>query len=141
MARCTASSSNGSGKQCAAHAIRGGTVCVTHGGRAPQVKRKAEERLEAARQEMLELIEPALTRLRTLLSAESEAVQLAAVRDLLDRVGLGAKQKAEVEVTHYDGDQFESVVADLLAEFDQRSQSGGTLAATGPAEPATPDRS
>jgi hypothetical protein len=42
--RCKAKSHR-TGKQCAKSAINGGTVCRTHGGAAPQVKRKAAERL------------------------------------------------------------------------------------------------
>ena len=38
--RCTAK-----GGKCRRAAIRGGTVCPTHGGQAPQVKAKAAERL------------------------------------------------------------------------------------------------
>lgn len=36
------------GKRCEAWAIRGGTVCSAHGGRAPQVKKGAEQRLAIA---------------------------------------------------------------------------------------------
>ena len=43
--RCTAKSS-WSKQRCRKAAIRGGTVCHTHGGGAPQVQRKAKERLE-----------------------------------------------------------------------------------------------
>jgi hypothetical protein len=41
--RCKAKRSNG--EPCRAFAIRGGEVCSTHGGRAPQTKRKAAERV------------------------------------------------------------------------------------------------
>lgn len=40
--RCTAHT--GSGNQCRRAPIRGGTVCPSHGGRAPQVKAAAERR-------------------------------------------------------------------------------------------------
>lgn len=46
--QCTAHSSR-TGKPCAKAPIVGGTVCTVHGGRAPQVKAKAAERIEAAR--------------------------------------------------------------------------------------------
>ncbi len=45
--RCTARSKR-TGEPCQAYAIEGGTICAAHGGRAPQVKRKAAERLEPA---------------------------------------------------------------------------------------------
>jgi hypothetical protein len=41
--RCSAQRSKGRG-QCGAYAIHGATVCRAHGGRTPQVKRKAAER-------------------------------------------------------------------------------------------------
>lgn len=42
--RCSARTS--SGRPCRAWAIKGGTVCVTHGGRAPQVQKAARRRVE-----------------------------------------------------------------------------------------------
>lgn len=45
--RCTARSSQ-TGEPCRAWAIRGGSVCVAHGGAAPRVRAKAAERLQAA---------------------------------------------------------------------------------------------
>ena len=71
--RCTAKSSR-SGNRCKKAAILGGTVCCTHGGSAPQVKRKAQERLE-------DLIDPD--------RALREAAQLAYynIQDLLDDQG------------------------------------------------------
>lgn len=44
--RCTATA-NRTGGRCQQVAIRGGTVCATHGGRSPQVKAKAAARLAA----------------------------------------------------------------------------------------------
>ena len=45
--KCSARTTKGN--PCKRWAIRGGTVCATHGGRSPQVKRKAKERLEEER--------------------------------------------------------------------------------------------
>ena len=47
-AQCTATSSQ-SGQRCKARPMAGATVCSTHGGRAPQVRAKAAERLLEAR--------------------------------------------------------------------------------------------
>ena len=51
--RCTAH--NRRGAPCKRYAIRGGTVCPTHGGSAPQVRAKANQRL---RDMMAEAIDP-----------------------------------------------------------------------------------
>ncbi len=97
MAQCTAHSSQ-SGQQCRANAIRGGTVCVTHGGAAPQVKAKALERIQGAADQVAgELV-------RLAMHADSESVRVAAARDLLDRAGLTAKQLIEQEVTVHESD-------------------------------------
>lgn len=45
--QCTAH--NRSGNQCGRKAIRGGNVCYMHGGNAPQVREKAIERVNRAR--------------------------------------------------------------------------------------------
>lgn len=51
--KCTAKSKR-SGKRCTQYAIAGGTVCRFHGGSAPQVKRKAAERLENTAKRVLD---------------------------------------------------------------------------------------
>ena len=61
-----------------------------HGGGAPQVKRSARDRLEL-------LIDPAIEELeRVMLTSESDAVRLAAARDILDRVLGKAQQPVDV---------------------------------------------
>lgn len=77
------------GESCKQRPILGGTECVAHGGRSPQVKRAARERLAA-------MVDPCLTELfRIALHGESEAVRLAAIKDLLDRAGYKAKDQVE----------------------------------------------
>jgi len=87
MAICTAHRTNG--EPCRAKAIRGGKVCVVHGGRAPQVLRRAEERIQA-------MVAPALDRVRsTIADDDNPALALAAARDILDRAGYKATEKVQ----------------------------------------------
>ena len=88
--RCVAHRKNG--EQCLKAAIRGGNVCRFHGGAAGHVRRKARERLELAADRMAREL------LGTATSAESEALNLDAIRDALDLSGLGAKTEVSVEV-------------------------------------------
>jgi hypothetical protein len=67
-ARCSAKA-NRSGQRCRRAAIAGGRVCPSHGGRAPQVKRRAAERVALAQvRSMLGVAEAADPR-RVLLAA------------------------------------------------------------------------
>lgn len=76
--KCTAT--NRQGKRCGKAPILGGRVCRMHGGAAPQVQLKAEERLRA-----MEI--PALIRLDELMhQREFPSVAIAAVKDALDRI-------------------------------------------------------
>jgi hypothetical protein len=70
--------------------MRGCNVCRSHGGAAPQVKRRAEERLAA-------LVDPAIAELRKLLRSNSPAVVLGAVKDILDRNGFKPQDVVVVE--------------------------------------------
>lgn len=101
--RCTAHRKNG--EQCKNAARRGTNVCDFHGAKAPQVKAKARQRLEEAADRMAKEL------LGIALSAESEAVKLAAVKDGLDRAGLGAKTALELSVA--EPKPYEEVLANL----------------------------
>ena len=73
------------------HPIKGGTVCIAHGGRAPQVRDKARQRImEAADPVAAALIKIALD------EKQDTAHRISAARDLLDRAGYGAKQALEI---------------------------------------------
>lgn len=84
--RCRAHKTNGD--PCPNWAIRGGVVCHVHGGRSPQVKRAAKERLN-------DLVDPALVRLEALLQDRNAAVALGAVKDVLDRAGFKPVERNE----------------------------------------------
>jgi len=99
--RCTAKSKQ-SGQQCKRLPTPGGTVCVIHGGGAPQVK-------FAAMQRLLALQEPAINRLTQLIGQEQfPTVAYAASRDILDRT-MGKPQEA---ITH-------SVQGTLVIKWDE----------------------
>jgi hypothetical protein len=92
--RCTATA-KGSRQRCKRRPIPGGTVCVKHGGGAPQVKAKAMDRL-------LAIQFPAIARLAELVAQkEYPSTAYAAVRDVLDRT-MG-KPAESVAVAHSGG--------------------------------------
>lgn len=87
-AKCRAHKKDGS--PCGLYPIRGAAVCRVHGGGAPQVRRKAEDRLRA-------LEAPAIHRLEELMrQSDSPSVAIAAVKDVLDRVRGRATERVEV---------------------------------------------
>lgn len=88
--RCHANSGR-SGEPCKRWAIRGATVCPTHGGLAPQVRQSAALRLKA-------LEDSAVDALEDLLQSEAEAIRLATARDVLDRAGHKPREKVDVTV-------------------------------------------
>jgi hypothetical protein len=61
-----------------------------HGGGAPHVKESARARLAA-------LVDPAITRMGTLISHKQPAIGLAASKDILDRAGYKAVDRVQSE--------------------------------------------
>jgi hypothetical protein len=103
--RCKAHLTDGSGRRCHKAAIQGGSVCGSHGGRAPQVKRTARQRL-------LEAADPAAARLVKALESEDERAAIAAAKLILDRAGLHPTQT--VELTGKDGRPIQTERVDWL---------------------------
>lgn len=78
---CSAQRSSGRGP-CRAPAVTGMRVCRTHGGSAPQAKKKAALRL-------LELVDPAIATLaREMVQADGSADRQRAANSILDRAGV-----------------------------------------------------
>jgi hypothetical protein len=89
MAQCRATA-KGSGEPCRRQAIAGAAVCRVHGGAAPQVRRKAAERLAA-------LVDPAIAVLTaSMRQTKDKRLALSAAVDVLNRNSLTGKQKVEI---------------------------------------------
>src|SRR3954469_6299650 len=89
-ARCRARAR--SGARCRRWPIAGGTVCVSHGGKAPQVARVAAERLDLARLVYAarlyspeDVMEQCVRIARALLDVAVQSGRLVDVADALDR--------------------------------------------------------
>src|SRR5262245_21828672 len=103
-ARCTATSKQ-SGQRCKRAPIPGGAVCVMHGGGAPQVKLKAQERLAAYQ-------DKAIDRLFQLVEqTEYPSTAFAAVRDVRDRTMGKATEQVDMRVSG----ELEAVSVRLIA--------------------------
>lgn len=86
--RCQAHSRS-TRKQCGNAVVPGATVCYLHGGKAPQVRRKAALRL-------LELVDPAIATLaREMVNGARAVDRMSAANSILDRAGYGRVQKIE----------------------------------------------
>lgn len=86
---CRARRTNG--EPCKNSAIRGGTVCARHGGSAPQVRAKANQRL-------IEMVLPAMKELNRILNREdvADADKLRAIQMVLNRTGYSERQQIDI---------------------------------------------
>ena len=88
--KCEARSKQ-SGERCKRWPIPGGTVCVIHGGKAPQAQAAAKDRLMALQNKAVDTI-------AKLLDADAfPTVQLGAAKDVLDRTEGKAAEKVAME--------------------------------------------
>ena len=109
--RCQAHTTKGA--PCRNPAIRGLKVCRSHGGNTRNAR-------EAARRNILELVDPAVLRLAEALNIEAAtandwAVVMRAVKEVLDRAGVAEPKK--LEITHITEDVLQEEYERLLAEM------------------------
>ena len=91
------SATNREGQPCRKYSMRGQAVCRSHGGASPQAKAKAARMVELAEMRLRGLAPVAVAELEALVtSASSEAVRLAAARDLVDRSVGRATERIQV---------------------------------------------
>jgi len=76
------------GQPCRKAAIRGGTVCYTHGGASRQVREKAAMYL-------ISQAYPAARKMAELINHRNGMIALAASKDILDRTGHKAIERIE----------------------------------------------
>lgn len=107
--KCSARKTNGD--PCNSPPMKGGRVCHKHGGSAPQVRRKAQERLLAASND-------AAAKLIQLMQDKKVpyALQLRAAEAILDRAGIGPKLEIEVDVPWKD-----ILISGIVAEVDEEA--------------------
>ena len=95
--KCSARSKR-SGKPCERWSMVGQTVCAMHGGRSKQAMAKAAQAVELAELRLRGLAGSAVSTLEDLIAnADSEAVRLAAARDLVDRSVGKATERVQVQ--------------------------------------------
>ena len=107
------------GTRCRKWAVRGSTQCASHGN-APQIRRKAAERMDAARDALVDLVLPAVAKLADLIASGDEPTVLKACSQILDRAGLVIVQKAEVDVVGQGPSDDHQRAVRLIDELEQR---------------------
>lgn len=90
--RCTAKSTR-TGQQCKRAPIRGGTVCATHGGSAPQVRAAAEKRLEELKPAAIQYLGWLVTQ------RDYPSAGLGAAKDIMDRTDGKPRETVDVNLT------------------------------------------
>lgn len=125
--RCTAKARS-TGEQCKNPPIKGATVCRMHGGSAPQVKKKAQERLDEMADSTTANIQQDIEELHNAFeSAETPDDKVALIREIrqcwkiiLDRTGHGPTEKREV--TGAEGGPLEITLNETVVETGYESE-------------------
>lgn len=130
--QCTATKRDGN--RCGAWSYAGSTVCLRHGATLPNVRKAAEQRKEMARLQLIDASGDAVDKLEWLMKFSSqENIQLAAAKDILDRIGL--KGGIEVAVTHEHklspidviNERLDNIASNILEEPDAEETSADSF--------------
>ena len=123
MPRCTAHSSR-TGQPCKRNAIKGGTVCPSHGGGAPQVKAKAAERIEQLLDRFFDRLSESLGGMTTeqIEALKSDAHQIKALTDSVVKLSehrevLEGRAGKRSEVTVNEQSDFDREIAALVEQL------------------------
>jgi len=136
--QCTARSKR-SGERCRLPSMLGSNVCRSHGGAAPATRAKAKRRLEQASDVLVQrLLQFALD------GTVADNVALQAIRDALDRAGMGAKHALELSTPPADpvDDILDAATFDVakLTKAQHDALAGrAPVAALPPADPGIVD--
>ena len=117
--QCTATAKS-TGERCQRPAIKGGSVCYHHGGAAPQVQKKAQERLDKMADSVTADMQGIIADFSSMYDhapPEEKAEILAELRKswkiILDRTGHGPTDKRQLEdVTEGEGGFGTTIVLD-----------------------------
>ena len=108
----------------------GSNVCRAHGGAAPQTRAKAKRRLEQAADALVQrLLQFALD------GRVDDNVALHAIRDALDRAGLGAKTEVALAVKPWEDIMNDVAGVATITREESRARRGLPDDAPAPAEP------
>lgn len=127
--RCTAASKR-TGERCKRHAIRGGTVCSMHGGKAPAVRAKANQRLAA---QLLEADARAALAFEALVPIEDPVLELAGLAAEVKATmrAIGARVNALREVSYQSLTGTEQLKSELMLLGDYQDRLARMLTGLG----------
>lgn len=104
--QCTATAKS-TGERCQRAAVKGSNVCHVHGGAAPQVQKKAQERLDEMADSVTADLQSRLDDVFERLDKADDAEYVKLLREvrqlttaILDRTDHGPTEKREVEADH-----------------------------------------
>lgn len=122
--KCRAHRTNG--EPCGNYPMRGGTVCRKHGGGAPQVRKKAAERIAEAADDAAALLVQFMEDPKNDTKVRTQIAQ-----DLLNRAGYGGKNAVDLKVSVFD----EAVASgEFLVDLGEVDEPSPTLALEGDAD-------